>query len=87
MDCSFFYCFGIVNYFVGAKFSKWQYKNRDNWTQDDYKLQYLNNKAGDYRTAKDIRLFNMSLWFHNMYSSFLTVECIGIGWKKIIEWL
>ena len=66
----FLLVFGVVNYFVGAEFSKWQYKNRDNWTQDDHKLAYLNNKAGDYRAAKDIRLFNMSSWFHDMYSSF-----------------
>lgn len=82
----FLFVFGVVNYFVGAEFSKWQYKNHDNWTRYDHKLAYLNNKAGDYRAAKDIRLFNMSSWLHDMYSSFFNSRCIGIGKKKIIDW-
>lgn len=62
---------GIADYLVGASFSKWQYQNRDKWTEYDRRLTYLNNKAGDYRVAKDIRLFHLAPWLEGMYGDFL----------------
>ena len=80
-----------MNYFVGAEFSKWQYKNHDNWTQYDHKLAYLNNKAGDYRAAKDIRLFNMSSWLHDMYSSFFNSRMYWYrkeeNYRLVVNWV
>ena len=31
---------GIADYLVGASFSKWQYQNRDKWTEYDRRLTY-----------------------------------------------
>ena len=33
---------GIADYFVGLQFSKWQYRNRAQWTEYDRRLNYLN---------------------------------------------
>ncbi len=62
---------GIGDYLAGVYFSKWQYRNRDKWTEYDRRLNYLNNKAGDYRVAKDIRLFHLAPWLEAMYGDFL----------------
>lgn len=61
---------GIADYFVGLRFSKWQYRNRDQWTEYDRRLNYLNNKVGDYRAAKDIRLFHLTPWLETMYRKY-----------------
>lgn len=61
---------GIADYFVGSRFSKWQHQKRNQWTKYDRRLDYLNSKAGDYRVAKDIRLFHLAPWLEAMYGDF-----------------
>lgn len=62
---------GIGDFCAGLHFSKWQYRNRGSWAEYDRRLDYLNHKAGDYRVAKDVRLFHLSSWLESMYGDFL----------------
>lgn len=61
---------GIADFFAGLHFSKWQYANRGRWAEYDRRLDYLNHKAGDYRMAKDVRLFHLTSWLETMYGDF-----------------
>lgn len=61
----------IVNYFIGKANNKWNHKNKDNWVPIDRKINYIRNKAGDFETAKDIRLYGMSLWFNKLFDKYL----------------
>ena len=61
---------GIGDFYAGLYFSKWQHVNRGRWAEYDRRLDYLNHKAGDYRVAKDVRLFHLSSWLESMYGDF-----------------
>ena len=61
---------GVADFFVGLRFSKWQRDNRDQWAEYDRRLNYLNNKAGDYRAAKDVRLFGLGSWLETLYGDY-----------------
>lgn len=70
----------LLNYTIGVEFSKWQNKNKDNWTVLDRKIEYLNREASNYKAAKDIRLFGMTVWFQDLFRQFLTQRLSW--WKK-----
>jgi ATP-binding cassette subfamily B protein len=60
-----------INYIVGNYVNKFEYKSRDNLAPIEKKLRYIRTKAGDFNAAKDLRLYNMSSWFKDMYCIFL----------------
>ena len=62
---------GVADFLAGQLFSGWQYRNRSRWAEHDRHLGYLGSRAGDYRAAKDIRLFSLASWFHALYREFL----------------
>ena len=61
----------VINYFVGKYINNFEHKNKDNLAPINKKLQYIRAKAGDFKSSKDMRLYNMSSWFKNMYGTFL----------------
>ena len=61
----------IINYFVGKYVNNFEHKNKDNLAPINRKLEYISEKTGDFKSAKDMRLYKMSPWFKNMYSTFL----------------
>lgn len=61
----------IINYLVGVYVNKYEHKNKDNLTPIEKKLRYITQKTGDFKSAKDMRLYNMTDWFQNMYGIFL----------------
>lgn len=61
----------IINYFVGSYVNKYEHRNKDNLTPIEKKLRYITQKTGDFKSAKDMRLYNMTDWFQNMYGIFL----------------
>ncbi len=69
----------IINYFLGNYANKFEHKNRDNLAPIEKKLRYIRTKAGDFKAAKDLRLYNMSSWFKDMYNIFLHKR---IGFQK-----
>lgn len=50
--------------------NQWEFKNRDNWAPYDRKMRYIYEEAGNYRFAKDVRLFGMASWLSDLYDSF-----------------
>ncbi len=50
--------------------NQWEFKNRDNWAPFDRKMDYIHQEAGNYRFAKDVRLFAMADWLSDLYDSF-----------------
>lgn len=50
--------------------NQWEFKNRDNWAPFDRKMNYIHEEAGNYRFAKDVRLFGMASWLSDLYDSF-----------------
>jgi ABC-type bacteriocin/lantibiotic exporters, contain an N-terminal double-glycine peptidase domain len=69
----------VGNYFIYEFLHKWEYRNRDNWTPIDRKLYYIKRIAGDFSSAKDIRLYNISDWFKDLFASTLKERFV---WSK-----
>lgn len=67
----------LADYGISLSYNKWHHKNKDNWVVSDRKLFYINSKAGDFSSAKDIRLFNMVGWFKEKYD---------VSLKERVEW-
>ncbi len=61
----------IINYYVGKYVSKYEYKNKDNLAPIEKKLRYIREKTGEFKSAKDMRLYNMTNWFQDMYYKYL----------------
>jgi len=61
----------IINYFVGRYVNRYEHKNKDNLAPIEKKLKYIREKTGDFKSAKDMRLYNMTGWFQDMYTIFL----------------
>nr|WP_300005900.1 ABC transporter ATP-binding protein [Tissierella sp.] len=61
----------IINYFLGQYVNRYIHKNKDNISPIEKKLKYIREKTGDFKSAKDMRLYNMTGWFGDMYSIFL----------------
>lgn len=61
----------FINYIAGDYANKFEFKNKDNLSPINKKLTYIQTKSGDFKAAKDLRLYNMSYWFRDMYNIFL----------------
>lgn len=61
----------IINYFLGRYVNRYVHKNKDNLAPIEKKLKYIREETGDFKSAKDMRLYNMTGWFGDMYSIFL----------------
>lgn len=67
----FIFISSLITYYVGDYANKFEYKNKDNLSPVQKKLGYIRTKAGDFTAAKDLRLYNMSHWFKDMYNIFI----------------
>lgn len=72
----------ICNYYINKANNYWTHKNKDNWVPIDRKLYYIRSKSGDFEVAKDIRLYNMSDWFKNIFIKLLGERTV---WNKKAE--
>lgn len=70
----------LIAYFLNKANNMWIHKNKDSWVPIDRKLGYLKVKSGDFEAAKDIRLFEMSGWFKNLFERFLSER--KLWWKE-----
>ncbi|MDV3428381.1 MAG: ABC transporter ATP-binding protein/permease [Bacillota bacterium] len=59
----------VVNYFTGKYVSNFEHKNKDNLAGAERKLRYILDKTGEFKSAKDIRLYEMFPWFKDMFNS------------------
>lgn len=66
-----------LSFFARRASNNWIYRNRDNWTPYIRKMWYINEQAGNFKIAKDIRLFGMADWLKDLYRSFSQLRA---GW-------
>ena len=71
-----------LNYYLLRIMRLYDYKNKDHWIPIDRKLDYLQNKSGEFANSKDIRLNSMSAWFIHMYNKILKERTV---WYKRYE--
>ncbi|WP_392485974.1 ABC transporter ATP-binding protein [Haloimpatiens sp. FM7315] len=64
----------IINYLMGKYVNNYEYKNKDNIVPRERKIKYIKDKTGDFKAAKDLRLYNMFPWFKNMFLNFQKEE-------------
>jgi ABC-type bacteriocin/lantibiotic exporter with double-glycine peptidase domain len=64
----------LIGFAARKKSILWVSENKNNWTPIDRKLKYIVKISGDYDFAKDIRLFNMSEWFHDIYEALIEIR-------------
>ncbi len=57
----------LIGYALNRRVTKWLEKNMDEKSGYEQRMQYVISAANDVRSAKDIRLYNMSLWLNKIY--------------------
>ncbi len=60
----------FVSYVIQRLNNTWSHRNKDNWVPLDRKLQYIINKSGDYTIGKDVKIYRMQGWFHDLFCLF-----------------
>lgn len=59
----------ITSYFLNQKIIKWTAANNQERISYQQRINYINSISGDIRSAKDIRLYQMAVWFSAIYES------------------
>ncbi len=59
----------LISFLGRRAANNWGFRNQDNWIPLERKIDYIYTQAGDYRYAKDVRLFGMSQWLQDIFSS------------------
>lgn len=68
-----------ISYFLNQKIIAWTAANNQERISYQQRINYINNISGDIRSAKDIRLYKMAIWFSDIYNNNMK----GIaGWYK-----
>lgn len=61
-----------AGFFLLKQLGKWSYSHRSQWAVCDRKLDYLRTNSGDFRRAKDLRLYRMTDWFLDVFAQTLS---------------
>lgn len=69
----------IINFFIIKKIQLFQYENKDATTKLDKKLWYISKKSGDFKVAKDIRIYGMNEWLLGLFKKFRKER---LHWEK-----
>ncbi len=56
-----------VNWLCARALRNWEYSHREKWTDIDHRLWYIQNKPGEFSSAKDIRIYSMAGWFRQIF--------------------
>lgn len=59
----------VLGFLARLRANGWVYRNQDRWAPIDRKMDYIREDAGNYKFAKDVRLFGMSDWLCELYDS------------------
>ena len=69
----------LIGYFLNKKVNKWVSENTNEKSGYEQNLQYVISVSDDVRAAKDIRIYNMALWFNRIYEKNLSGL---LGWYR-----
>ena len=69
----------ITSYLLNQKIMKWTEEHNHERIGYQQRINYINSTSGEIRSAKDIRLYRMALWFSDIYKENMS----GLaGWYK-----
>ena len=69
----------VISYSLNQKIIKWTDENNHERISYLQRIDYINRTAGDIRSAKDIRLYHMAVWFSDIYQN--NMDGLS-GWYK-----
>ena len=69
----------LIAYFLNRKVNKWVEKSIDEKSGYEHAMQYVISASDDVQAAKDIRLYNMSVWLNGIYEKNLKGL---LGWYR-----
>lgn len=69
----------IVSFLINRRITKWVDKNNDEKVGYEQRMQYIISASEDMQAAKDIRLYNMSVWMGRIYQDNLKGL---LGWYR-----
>ena len=69
----------LLVYLATRAVSRYEFRNRDQWTPLEQKLWYLYDTPDDPRAAKDIRLYRIQNWFSQLFHSILPERMV---WQR-----
>ncbi len=58
----------IGTFWILKRNADWSYKNKDNWTGLDRKIDYIMRTMGDFSQAKDLRIYGLGEWFFDVFN-------------------
>jgi len=58
-----------ISYFLNRKIIAWTAANNKERIGYQQRINYINNISGDVRSAKDMRLYQMAVWFSDIYNN------------------
>lgn len=59
----------VISYYLNQKIITWTAANNKERIGYQQQIQYINDISGDIRSAKDIRLYKMAVWFSDIYNT------------------
>lgn len=57
----------LLSFLINRKITKWVEKNNEEKAGYQQRMQYIVSASEDIQAAKDIRLYNMSIWMNRIY--------------------
>ena len=69
----------LIGFVLNRRITKWLEMNTDEKSGYEQRMQYVINAANDVQAAKDIRLYNMSVWLDKIYEDNLKGV---LGWYR-----
>ena len=77
----------IVAFFVSRYINEWGYRHKDELAKYDKELYYLTNKTESIKLAKDIRIFGLTPWLNDIYTSTRRMaEAFSARRERIYAW-
>ena len=71
-------CLALLNYGILCLRNRWQRVLRQEFAESNRKIHYLNNTFSDIRTAKDMRVYDMTRWLldfrHKLFTDRMQLE-------------
>lgn len=84
----------LTGYFISKRINEYEYRHREEVSEYENKMWYIDNRAQDYSAAKDIRIFAVKPWLEELTAKALNAylafhkKANGIYlWNKIADLL
>lgn len=72
----------LISYYTKRANNAWWHRSKDEWVPLDRKREYVINEGENFGAAKDIRLYKMDGWFHDIFQKLMRER---MSWTRKIE--